>query len=277
MDAPRQPIVLERLGGRLLGAVAYLGGLSVLLGQCICLLAASCASRDVSLGWRRVARQMVRVGVSSVPIVVLVQVFIGVILALQLTPPLKFWGQQEEVSRIIGLAGFRMMGPIITAVVLSGFAGASIAAELGTMKVSEEIEALEAIALDPLRFLVLPRVLATFAVTVLLTAVGDLAIALGGYLAALTMGPSTHVTYWRHMQASLHYQDLYTGLAMAAIFGLLVGLIACHEGLKVSRGAEGVGRATTMTVVNSIVAIILSAAAFTTVFYVFRLYDQPKG
>ncbi len=218
------------------------------------------------------ANQMVRVGVNSVGIVILVQVFIGVILALQMTPPLAKFGQESTVANIIGVAGFRMLGPILTAVVLSGFAGASIAAELGTMVVSEEIEAMEATALNPIRFLVVPRVLATFSMMILLTVIADLMIAFGGWLTSrMVLGPESYVRYWEKMQDQLLYRDFFTGLIQAGVFGILISLIACREGLKVTGGAEGVGKATTMTVVYSIVAIVSAACVCTIIFYTFDL------
>jgi len=170
------------------------------------------------------------------------------------------------------VAGFRMLGPIITAVVLSGFAGASIAAEIGTMVVSEEIEAMEAIALNPVRYLVVPRVMATTVMLLLLAVVADLMIGLGGYITSrMALSPASYVGYWDRMRDQLLYRDFYTGLIMAAVFGMLISTIACYEGLKVRGGAEGVGRATTMTVVYSIVAIVAAACVFTMIFYVFEL------
>ena len=261
--------VVEAIGGRVLSAVRYGGGMTLLLGSAIGWVVRGLRGRRRT---RRgaLAEQIVRLGVGSLTIVMLVQFFIGVILALQMTPPLDQLSQAGRVANIIGFAGFRMLGPIITAVVLSGFAGASIAAELGTMAVAEEIEALEATAVNPVRFLVVPRVLATLLVTVLLTVGADLMIALGGYVAGLALGPAVHVGYWTRIQDQLEYRDFLTGLTQAAVFGLLIGLIACHEGLKVKGGAEGVGRATTMTVVNSIVAIIISSGVFTVLFYIFE-------
>ena len=263
-----------RSAGRvLLGALSYAGGMALLLGSTLRWVFRAIFSPKVPFRREALAEQMVRVGVRSLGIVVLVQVFIGVILALQLSPTLKDFGQEQSISMIIGVAGFRMLGPIITAVVLSGFAGASIAAELGTMVVAEEIEAMQAMALNPVRYLVMPRVLATFVMMILLAVVADLMIALGGYLTArLVLGTAVHVQYWRLMKDILTYRDFYTGLIMAGVFGLLVGTIACYEGLKVRGGAEGVGRATTMTVVYSIVAIICAACVFTVLFYVFGLY-----
>jgi phospholipid/cholesterol/gamma-HCH transport system permease protein len=157
-------------------------------------------------------------------------------------------------------------------VILSGFAGASIAAELGTMVVAEEIEALRAMALNPIRYLVVPRILATFVAMILLTVLADLMISIGGYVTSvMALGPQVHAVYWDRLQSALRYRDFFTGLTQAAVFGLLISLIACYEGLNVRGGAEGVGRATTMTVVYSIVAIVVAACIFTVIFYTLKL------
>lgn len=264
--------LVELLGARVLEGFRYAGGMTLLFGQTVRWLLLMLFVPRVKFSRGALGDQLVRLGVKSLGIVVLVQAFIGVILALQMTPPLEAYGQESQISSIIGVAGFRMLGPIITAVVLSGFAGASIAAELGTMVVAEEIEAMEAMAINPVRFLVVPRVLATLVATILITAVADLMIAGGGYLTArLVLGVEVYGQYWNLMRDILEYKDFYTGLIMAAVFGVLVSVIACYEGLKVRGGAEGVGRATTMTVVYSIVAIIVAAGVFTVIFYVFEL------
>ncbi|MDY6914440.1 MAG: ABC transporter permease [Planctomycetota bacterium] len=270
-DQKRRNFV-ELLGASALGGVRYVGGMGLLLSTVARWMMLGLFVPKVKFGREALAAQTVRVGVRSLGIVVLVQVFIGVILALQLVPTLADYGQEAQISSIIGKAGFRMLGPILTAVVLSGFAGASIAAELGTMVVAEEIEAMQAMAFNPVRFLVVPRVLATLVSMVLLAVIADLMIALGGYITArLVLGPAVYTPYWRYMKDILEYKDFYTGLIMAAVFGILVSLIACYEGLKVRGGAEGVGRATTMTVVYSIVAIIIAACVFTIIFYVFGI------
>ena len=267
--------LVRALGAWALEGVAYVGGMWLLLLATLRWTAMELFVPRIKFDGAALAGQMVRVGVKSLGIVTLVQVFIGVILALQMTPTLKEFNQEQTISMIIGVAGFRMLGPIITAVVLSGFAGASIAAELGTMVVAEEIEAMEAMALNPVRYLVVPRVLASLVMTVLLAVIADLMIGLGGFITALTaLGPNVSGVYWKRMQDQLMLKDFYSGLIMAAVFGLLISLIACYEGLKVKGGAEGVGKATTMTVVYSIVAIILSACVFTIVFYVFDFYSR---
>ncbi|MHC4295538.1 MAG: MlaE family ABC transporter permease [Planctomycetota bacterium] len=270
-DAERRNLI-EFLGAAMLGGVRYAGGMTLLFGSAARTTFLGLFTPKVRFSLPALSSQMVRLGVKSLAIVVLVQIFIGVILALQMTPPLADYGQESQISSIIGVAGFRMLGPIITAVVLSGFAGASIAAELGTMVVAEEIEAMSAMAVSPIRFLVVPRILATVIATVLLSVIADMMIALGGYITAkLVLGPEVYAQYWDLMRDILEYKDFYTGLIMAGVFGVLISLIACFEGLKVTGGAEGVGRATTMTVVYSIVAIVVAACIFTVIFYVFGI------
>lgn len=263
--------VVRLIGSRTLMLVDFIGGMSVLFMGVVQVIALSAFSKKYRLDLVSLAHQVVRIGIRSLGIVCLVQVFIGVILALQLAPTLEEFGQESQIASIIGIGGFRMLGPIITAVVLSGFAGASIAAEIGTMVVSEEIEAMEAMALNPVRFLVVPRLIATFIAMLLLTPIADLMIALGGYLTAkLVLGPTVYSRYWDLMRRMLQYKDFWTGIIQAGVFGILISLIACREGLLVRGGAEGVGKATTMTVVNSIVAIVAAAGVCTVIFYVFK-------
>ncbi|MCK5114037.1 MAG: ABC transporter permease [Phycisphaerae bacterium] len=268
----KQLIPIEVLGSRVLTVVRYAGGLGILLMATIKCIFAGLVSKKVRIDRKEISAQMIRVGLKSLGIVCLVQGFIGMILALQMAPSLANYGQEGQIAAIIGIAGFRMMGPIITAVVLSGFAGASIAAEIGTMVVAEEIEAMNAMALNPIRFLVVPRVIATTIMMLLLTPIADMMIALGGYFVSWAeLGPQVYAKYWATLHDNLEYRDFYTGLIQATVFGVLISLIACYEGLRVRGGAEGVGKATTMTVVNSIVAIILAACVFTVIFYMFKL------
>jgi phospholipid/cholesterol/gamma-HCH transport system permease protein len=260
--------IANSMGSATLKCVRYAGGLGLLCVDATRESWVNLVTNPTRFSRQALVTQMVRVGVRSVPIVLLVQGFIGVILALQMAPPLKPWGQEAMIANIIGVAGFRMLGPIITGIVISGFAGASIAAELGTMVVSEEIEALEAMAMKPVRYLVVPRLVATVIMMVFLTIIADVIIAVGGYVAALlTLGPDVYMGYFERMQNQLRYRDLITGLIQAAVFGLLIGLIACYSGLRVRGGASGVGNATTLTVVLSIVAIIFASLVFTIVFF----------
>src|SRR5438132_1462 len=174
---------ITALGKSVLDGIEFLGGLGYLLKDAfVAVRRALFSARGRRLGWMNLWAQMVRVGVNSIPIVSLVVFCIGAILALQMAPILRDYGALAQVADIIGIAMFRELGPLVAAIVLTGFAGASIAAELGTMVVSEEIEALEASAIAPIRFLVVPRVLATTVMMVCLAVVADLVGMAGGMI-----------------------------------------------------------------------------------------------
>ena len=223
--------------------------------------------RKVRLGRPAIISQIVRIGVRSVFIISLVSGCVGLILVLQMAPPLDNFGQKELVANITGVAVLRELGPLIAAIVLTGFAGAAIAAEIGTMVVGEEIEALEAHALNPIRFLVVPRVIAAVVSMTLLAILSDaVAICAGWGIGVGALGiPSDR--YIQNTLDQVKLADFLTGIGKATVFGLLIGLIACTNGLRVTGGAAGVGRATTGTVVQSVVAIIFADLAFTAIFY----------
>ncbi len=251
--------------------ITFIGGASVLLWQSSWWAWAGIVRPDVKLRRPAVFAQMVRVGVRSIPIIVLVQVFIGIILVLQMAPTLADYGQLDKVANIIAVAVFRELGPLITAVVLSGFAGASIAAEIGSMVEAEEIKAMRAHALNPINFLVVPRMIATIFMMVCLAVISDVVGLLGGAWTSIFILGIDPVLYLQNTQDSLVIRDFLTGLFKAGVFGMLISLIACFLGLRVSGGAEGVGRATTNTVVFSIVALIATDCMFTAAFYIFGL------
>jgi phospholipid/cholesterol/gamma-HCH transport system permease protein len=199
---------------------------------------------------------------------------IGMILPLQMFPKLDEFGQAEQIAAINAIAGFRELGPLMTAVVLCGFAGASIAAELGTMVTSEEIEALKASALSPIRFLVVPRLFATVVMTVMLTVIADVVMIASGMFTSCKLGIDADI-YFQLTREAVDVGGFATGLVKAGVFGLLIGLIACFLGLSVKpwQGSAGVGRATTNTVVYCIVAIIAADAVFTLIFYSYGLFN----
>ncbi len=223
--------------------------------------------RSRRMGWTNLWAQMVRVGVRSIPIVMLVLFCIGAILALQMSPILKQYGALEQVPRIISIAVFRELGPLVSAIVLTGFAGASIAAEIGTMVVSEEIEALEAQAIDPIRFLVLPRVLATTIMMVCVAVVGNLTGVAGGLCVSGVFLGLNPRQYFNLTFDAPKVHDFVTGLIKSGVFGTLISALACYLGLTVTGGAQGVGVATTRTVVLTIVALILVDLMFTAMFF----------
>ena len=248
--------------------VEFLGGLTFLLLDTFLIMPSALLSkRGRRLGWQNLWAQMDRVGVQSVPIVGLVLYCIGAILALQMAPILRDYGKTDSVADVISVAIFRELGPLVSAIVLTGFAGASIAAEMGTMVVSEEIEALEAHAINPIRFLVVPRVLATTVMMVCIAIIGDTAGIVGGLSVAQWFLGINHQQYVTHTFDILKLKDFITGLVKAGVFGALISGQACYLGLGVTGGAQGVGSATTRTVVYTIVALITVDLLFTSAFY----------
>jgi phospholipid/cholesterol/gamma-HCH transport system permease protein len=259
-----------RIGRTGISFVEFLGGIGFLIRDTAASMGRGLvAKRGRRLGWRNLWAQMVRVGVRSIPIVCLVLFCIGAILSLQMAPILRNYGAVSQTANIISIATFRELGPLVSAIVLTGFAGASIAAEIGTMVVSEEIEALEAQAISPVRFLVLPRVLATTVMMVCVAIIGDLMGVLGGmFVASNLLGVSTE-QYFRKTFEAVLVRDFVTGLIKAGCFGTLISSLACYLGLSVTGGAQGVGVATTRTVVLTIVALISVDLMFTAAFYYF--------
>lgn len=253
------------------GIARFVGGTAYLFLDTMRFLLRAPFERDVNFGWQNLWFQMVRVGIKSISIVVLVEVFIGIILALQMAPTLESYGQVERVADIVGIAMFRELGPLLAGIVLSGFAGASIAAELGTMVEAEEIKALRACALNPIRYLVLPRFIATATMLVLLTVIADVVGVFGGYLTGTVILGIESEQYLAASRVAVTQKDFLTGLVKAGVFGVMISMIASYEGLNVSGGAEGVGRATTGTVVKCIVALILADVLFTAAFFAFGL------
>lgn len=259
------------VGELILGTIEQIGAAVMLLGEMLKWIWRSMTRKKTRLGWPAVMKQIVRVGVRSTLIVSLVSGCVGLILVLQMAPPLEQFGRKDLSANILGVAVLRELGPLIAAIVLTGFAGASIAAELGTMVVGEEIEALEAQALNPVRFLVIPRVLATIFGLVILTVISNIVSLSCGYLSATTVVGIPGQTFIDNLYEQAKPIDFVTGMIKSVVFGLLIGLIACTNGLRVTGGAAGVGNATTRTVVQSIVCIVIADLLFTVVFYVLRL------
>ncbi|MEW6250826.1 MAG: ABC transporter permease [Planctomycetota bacterium] len=253
---------------RVRAGIVYLGGVVALVLETGYRLIRAVRGGADRIRLEALVAQAVRFGVRSIPIVVLIHAVMGVILALNLKPTLELYGQVERVADVIAIAVLRELGPLITAVILSGYAGASIAAELGAMVEGEEIKALRAHALDPIRFLVAPRIVTTTVMMVGLTVLADVVAVSGGLLTSVTVFGVSTQTYLDQTQWAVTHRDYLVGLAKGGVFGAIIAAVACYEGLNVRGGAEGVGRATTTTVVKSIVGLILADCVFTVVFYI---------
>lgn len=245
----------------------FLGGVTGLLVDVSCWIYKGLFTNKVRLGKAATVNQIVRIGARSVGIICLVCSCIGLILAIQMAPPLATFGQTDKIANIVGVAVLRELGPLISAIVLTGFAGAAIAAELGSMVVGEEIEALESQALNPIRFLAVPRVLATIVSLVLLTIIGDVVAIATACIVSVELLGVPYELYEANTLMQISLSDFTTGLFKAAVFGMILASIACYNGFKVSGGAAGVGKATTDTVVQTVVSIVIADLIFTTIFY----------
>jgi phospholipid/cholesterol/gamma-HCH transport system permease protein len=257
----------EAWGNLCVRTFEFLGGVTGLLVDVFCWIYKGLFTNNVRLGKAATVNQIVRIGARSVGIICLVCSCIGLILAIQMAPPLATFGQTDKIANIVGVAVLRELGPLISAIVLTGFAGAAIAAELGSMVVGEEIEALESQALNPIRFLAVPRVLATIVSLVLLTIIGDVVAIATACIVSVELLGVPYELYEANTLMQISLSDFTTGLFKAAVFGMILASIACYNGFKVSGGAAGVGKATTDTVVQTVVSIVIADLIFTTIFY----------
>lgn len=214
-----------------------------------------------------VFHQMVVIGTRALPMAALTAFSIGLTMAMQGASALKQMGAVSYVPDLVTLSLFRELGPLIVAVIVIGRSGSSVTAELGTMKVSEEIEALQVMAINPIRHLIVPRFLAMMVMLPLLTVVGDCVGMVGGWSIckfALDLNTPFYITRCFTMT---HPWDLYSGLVKSVVFAWLIITIACHMGLRVEGGAEGVGVATTSSVVWSLLIMLIANALMTAIFF----------
>ncbi len=216
---------------------------------------------------RLVIEQIDRFSIGVMPLLVVVLGFVGMILALQLATILEILGVVEFLPNIVGIAMVREMAPLLTGVVLSGFAGASIASEIGSMKVSEELHAYESFSISPTRYLLAPRLLGIAIAAPLVTALGFYIGIGGGLVIAEGILGMEWGQYLARTAAALKVEDVVLGLVKGEVFGLTVVSIAWFEGSRVTGGALGVGRATTAAVVKSVVAVIAADLFLTVLFY----------
>jgi phospholipid/cholesterol/gamma-HCH transport system permease protein len=232
--------------------VADVGRIALLVGETFRMLLRGLRSM------RLVVDQMYIIGVQSVTLVLIVSVFTGAVAAVQAAyqfanvVPLKYIGSVIMRSVIIEL------GPVLTALIVGGRVGAAIAAELGTMRVTEQIDALEAMAVNPVRYLVVPRVVAAVVMLPILVMIADAVGIFGGYVVSVTsVGVSTH-TYVQALQDFFYVKDLVSGIIKAVFFGAIIGWMGCYHGFRTEGGAEGVGIATTRAVVSACVLVLIS-------------------
>jgi phospholipid/cholesterol/gamma-HCH transport system permease protein len=256
----------ERIGGATLKGLAYVGGLTR-LGARAGYFALVAPFRGRALRLDRAMHQAMAVGVGALPILSLISFFIGLILALQGAYELRKFGALNFVASAVAITMTRELGPLITAVVVIGRSGSAFAAEIGTMKVTEEIDALETMALDPVQFLVTPKFLAMALMLPCLTTWADSMGVLGGALFGITGAGFTFTGYMHATLSALLLRDIFSGLMKSVMFGMTITAVGCYEGFRTGAGAEEVGRSTTAAVVTSIFLVIVVDLVFTALFY----------
>ena len=216
--------------------------------------------------WRLVVDQLEQIGWRSLSIVGLTALFTGMVLALQLGSYLERFGAKMFVSRIVGVSLLRELGPVLTALMVGGRVGAGITAELGSMAVTEQVDAVRALGASPIRNLVVPRVGAVLIMLPVLTVISDLVGILGGLFIGVSELRVSGNFYLNSLLQILLLNDVLSGIGKSVFFGYFIGIIACHNGIHVTGGADGVGRATTTTVVAASITVLISDFFLTKLF-----------
>ncbi len=219
------------------------------------------------LKWDNTVEQMVNIGFNSLPIVATIAFFVGLIISMQSAYQLKQFGASIYVADLVLVSLIRELSPLLTAIIVTGRNGSAITAEIGTMKVSEEIDALRTMGLNPIKFLIVPRTLAMLIMLPCLTILADMIGIIGGYLIAVSTLDITSTRYINQTIQALVFKDFFSGLLKSVFFALIIAIVGCYQGFIVEGGAEEVGKATTRSVVISIFLIIASDVFFTALFY----------
>ncbi|HYM60818.1 MAG TPA: ABC transporter permease [Thermoanaerobaculia bacterium] len=255
--------LLDRAVSRVEESLLYIGGLGQLAGQ------------TIQQAWRGplettiLMQQFDQIGVRSLSIVAITSLFIGMVLALQTAYSLSDFGGSLFIGKVVSLSLVRELAPVLMALMVGGRVGAGITAEIGTMKVTEQIDALRALATNPVRKLVVPKVMATTLMLPLLTVLSCFIGIIGGLLIAVGSLNLTANFYYRSVITTLKYNDLASGIGKTFFFGFTIGLIACFNGLRTTGGADGVGRATTATVVTASISVLIMDFFLTKLFLLF--------
>jgi len=251
----------RRLGYKILVFLKYAGGLWSLFVE------TAFWSFVPPLKRRDILEQMTKIGVDSLPIVFLTSLFTGMVLSLQSAYQMQKMSATMYIASLVSLSMCRELGPVLTALVVAGRVGASITAELGTMKVTEQIDALETLATNPVKYLVVPRFLALLFMLPILTIYADFIGICGGYIVGVGKLGISSAIYIRMTFDPLVLKDFFTGLIKSFAFAIIICVVACFQGLNTDGGAEGVGKSTTLSVVMSFILIIAADCLFTALFY----------
>lgn len=242
--------MLEAIGKNVLRTVEAAGEITILFGQTVRLL-----NKMKPL---HVIQQMAHLGVNSLPIVLLTMMFTGMVMTVQIAHEFIKYGVQSSVGGVMAVGMGRELAPVLTGVVVAGRVGAAITAEIGSMKVTEQIDALRVMATNPVAYLVAPRLTACVFMLPVLVIFGDVIGTLGGYMMATWYAGISSFSYINSIKVFTVANDIVGGLIKSMFFGAIIAIIGCYKGLTTQQGAEGVGRATTSSVVTSIILIFIS-------------------
>lgn len=253
--------ILEIVGQLIMGFLEETGKVILLFGQ--------------ALRWslrrpfyvRLVVRQMLEVGVNSIPVVLITATFTGMVLALQTHTGFQRFNAESLVGTVVALSMTRELGPVLTGLIVAGRAGSAMAAELGTMRVTEQIDALYSLATNPVKYLVVPRLVAGVIMLPIMVVLSDIVGIYGGFFVSVKVLDANRTIYLRRTWDFLQFSDIYSGLVKAAFFGLVISLVGCYKGFHTRGGAEGVGRATTGSVVVSSMMILISDYLLTAILF----------
>jgi len=219
------------------------------------------------LDTRNLLKQIEEVGIKSIPVVLITGAFTGMVLALQSYTGFKRFSAEAFVGTVVALSMTRELGPVLSGLMVSGRVGAAMAAELGTMQVTEQIDALYTLATNPIKYLIVPRFLAAVIIMPILTLFADVVGILGGYLVSVNLLGSNPTIYIRRTFDYLDLEDIYIGLLKSIVFGMIIAIIGCYQGFHTQGGAEGVGKATTKAVVMSSLLILVANYFITALFF----------
>lgn len=217
--------------------------------------------------WRNLLRQMMEIGYYSLPVVGLTAIFTGAVLALQSYTGFSRFSAESAIPNVVVLSITRELGPTLAGLMVAGRVGAAMAAEIGTMRVTEQIDALKTLSTNPIRYLIVPRLLAATIMLPCLVAIADTIGVYGGYLVGIHKLGFASAPYLKNTLDFLEFYDVYTGLVKAAVFGFIIAIMGCYHGFHSKGGAQGVGAATTNAVVSASILILLSNYLITELFF----------
>jgi phospholipid/cholesterol/gamma-HCH transport system permease protein len=255
---------LARLGRVTLAFLARIGAVAIFTAR-----AASHCFRP-PFYWRHIGKQMLDIGYFSLPVVGMTALFTGMVLALQSYTGFARFSAESAVATVVVLSMTRELGPVIAGLMVAGRIGASMAAEIGTMRVTEQIDALHTLSTNPMKYLVAPRLIAGTTMLPLLVLVADIIGVFGGYIVGVYKLDFNAATYLKQTFDFLEFMDVFSGLVKAAAFGFLISLMGCYHGYNSEGGAQGVGRATTNAVVSASILILVFNYAITELFFAGR-------